>query len=79
MKQYIFNNTTNYAEVEATIKAEYSNRIAASCSCGCHDDPKLCEIATLFTALEQDKINNQVRYKIDVRAIYRILNANCGC
>lgn len=79
MKQYIFNSSTNYPEVEITIKSEYSNRIATSCGCNCEDDPKLCEIATLFTALELDKINNQVRYKNDVKAIYNLLNSNCNC
>lgn len=79
MKKYIFNNTTNYSEVEVAIKAEYSNKVAEDCGCGCHQDPKMCEIAMLFTALEQDKLNNQVRYKNDVRAIYRLLNSKCGC
>lgn len=79
MKQYIFNSTTNYAEVEAAIKAEFSNKVAANCGCGCHEDPTLCQVATLFTALEEDKDKNQVRYKADVKAIYKLLNSNCGC
>jgi len=79
MKQYIFNNTTNYAEVEAAIKAEYSKVVSELCGCGCHSNDKLCDIVSYFKALDIDKTTNQVRYKNDVKAIYKLLNSNCGC
>lgn len=73
----IFDDTTDYANVELLIKELFSKRIAALCDNSCSFDKKLSEVTSYFTALEIDKETNEERYKNDVQSIYYLLTSKC--
>lgn len=76
----IFDENTDYEEVELLVRQLFSEKISDNCGCGCGPTKgSLCEISILLSDIDYVKTANVPRYEADVEAAYKLLTTKSNC